>query len=108
MRVVHLNRNERWEAVKVLVRGFVTSNDVLQRARDQKIFLYEAQFPARHDRVRRIQNTRNVFRPDLLFHRADVISAVEYLDVEVLRRTRGKQAQEVDGVSAVASNGNVI
>src|ERR1035441_5732081 len=84
-----------------------TAHQVAEGAGDQEVLLHQAQFLAAHYRVRGIQHTGNIFRGNLLFDGADVISAIEDLDVEILRSAGGKQTQPVHRMSQVADNGHV-
>src|ERR1022692_4627504 len=84
-----------------------TAHQVADGAGDQEVLLHQAQLFAAHDRVGGIQQPGNVFRGNLLFDGADVISAIEDLNVEILRGAGAKQSQPVHGLSQVADDGHV-
>ena len=55
-----------------------------------------------------IQKAGNILRADLLFHGADVVAAIENLDVEIIRRAGAEQAQKIYRLAVVAGHRHVI
>ena len=107
MRVVHLDGDLRGQHFDLLVLLAEAPEDIAQRAGDQEIFLHQPQLLAAHHRVGGIQYARDIFRLDLLLDGANVVAAVEDLDVEVFRSTRREQPQPVHGLAEIADDRHV-
>ncbi len=84
MGIVQVNGDLRGERVEGRVIPFVPADDVAQRAGDQEILLEQTQLLARRHGIGRVQDLRDRFRGDLLFHRLQVVAVVEDLHVEVV------------------------
>ena len=85
----------------------IAADDIAHRAGHQEVLLHQAQLLARHHRIGGIEDAGDVFAADLLLHGADVVAAVEDLDVEVLRRARRNRRRKIDVVAAVADDRHV-
>src|SRR6185369_7722308 len=108
MRVIHLHRDFVSEGLYGLVVDQITADDVANGTSDEEIFLNETKFFSGDDGIGEIEDTRNVFAGDLLFDGADVISAIEDVDIEIVRGARLEETQIIDRVSTVSGDGHVI
>src|SRR5690242_21506448 len=104
MRIVHLDGDLLGNLFQIGIVGEESAQNVPQSASNEEVLLQEAQFFARFHLIRRIQHARDVFAGDLLLDGANVITAIENLDIEVFGSLRGKEAQIIDGSSAVTGN----
>ena len=58
--------------------------------------------------VVRVKNFRDRLADGLLAHRFDVSAAIERREIEVLRRLRSPEPQQIDGLGAISRNRNVM
>ena len=108
MGVVELDRDLLREVFPVLVGPAEAADDVLERTGDKEVLLEQAQFLAALGLVVRVENLRDGFAVVLFAHGFLVTAAVEGLEIELLRRSRFPEAQEVHRVGAVAGHRNVV
>ena len=104
MGVVELDGGLLGERAPVGVAAPEAAHEVGQRAGDQEILLHEAQPLPLARGVVGVQHARERFGRERLGHRADEVAAAEHLEVEVVRRGRGPEAERVDGLAAVADH----
>ena len=108
MGVVQLDGDLVREGVEAPVIALVASHDVPQRAGDQEVLLDETELVTGRYGVGGIEHLGDGFRRDLLFHGFHVVAGVEDPHVEVVRRPRGEEAEEVHRPAAVADDGVVV
>ena len=108
MRVVELDGHLVGEFAEVLVRFPVPADDVLNRRRDEQVFLLEPKFLPQRDVVVRVERARDVLRERLPLDGPDVVAVVEVFIVERLDRARRPQTEVVDGVDAVPRHRRVM
>ena len=108
MRVVELNRDLVGQRGPVVACGAEPADRVRQRAGDEKVLLEEAKPFALGRRVVRIEHARERFGGERFGQRAHEIAAAELLEVEVVRRRGGPEAQRVDRVAAEADDRPVV
>ncbi len=85
MRIVELHGDFSREAAYLSVRGQMTIDEILQRRRDEEIFLAQPEFAARRALVIRIEKFANRFRARFLGAGANVVAGVEYVEFERVR-----------------------
>ena len=81
MGVVELHRGLRRQAAQLAVGGEMALDQILQRGRDEEIFLAQPQFAARRALVVRIEEFADRFGARLLGDGAEIVAGVE--DVEL-------------------------
>ncbi len=86
----------------------VAADDVAQRAGHEEVLLHEAQLLAVLGLVVRIKNLRDGLADGLLANGVHVATAVERHEIELFGRARGPEAEEIDGLGAVAGDGNIV
>ena len=84
------------------------ADDVAQRAGDEEVLLDQAQLLARLGLVIRVKNLGDRLALRLGRERLAVAAAVERLEIDLLRRARFPQAQEIHRVGAVAGDRDVV
>jgi hypothetical protein len=108
MGVVELHRDLARQAAELAVRGKMPLDQVLQRSRDEEIFLAQPQFAARRALVVRIEEFADRFGARLLGGGADIIALVEGVEFQRVGRARRPQSQRVDVLAAPADDRRVI
>ena len=117
MRVVELDRDllgetvEHAEAerpVEQLVALLVAPDDVLEGRRHEEVLLRQAQRLALAEVVVRVEDSADVLRARPTQDRADVVAAVELVEVELAHRAGAPEAQRVDGLRPVARDRRVV
>jgi len=83
-------------------------NQILQRGRDEEIFLAQPQFAARRALVIRIQELADRFGARLLGAGAEIVTGVEDVEIERIGRARRPQPQRVDVLAAPAHDRGVV
>src|SRR6266853_844124 len=78
----------------------MTLDQILQRGRDEEIFLTQPQLAARRALVVRIEELADRFRARLLGAGAEIIAGVEHVELERVGRARRPQPQRVDVLAA--------
>ena len=104
VRVVELDGDLLGKRAPVGVAAPEAPHEVGQRAGDQEILLHEAQALPHARGVVGIEDARQRFGRQRLGQRADEIAAAEFLEVEVVGRGRGPEAERVDRLAAVADD----
>src|SRR6266702_88523 len=83
-------------------------DQVLQRGRDEEIFLAQPQLAARRALVIRIEELADRFRAGLLGAGAEIVAGVEDVELERIGRARRPQPQRVDVLAAPAHDRGVV
>ena len=83
-------------------------DQILQRGRDEEIFLAQPQLAARRALVVRIEELADRLRARLLGAGADIVAAVEGVELQRIGRARRPQPQRVDVLAAPADDRGVI
>ncbi|MGY4432985.1 hypothetical protein ACVWWO_005462 [Bradyrhizobium sp. F1.13.1] len=108
MGIVELHRDLARQAAELAVGRKMPLDQVLQRSRDEEIFLAQAQLAARRALVVRIEEFTNGFRARLLGAGADIVAGVEGVELQRIGRTCRPQPQRVDVLAAPADDRRVI
>ena len=108
MGVVELHRDLGRQAAQLAVGGEMPLDQILQRGRDEEIFLAQPQLAARRALVVRIEEFADRFRARLLGAGADIVAVVEGVELERIGRARRPQPQRVDVLAAPADDRRVI
>ena len=108
MRVVELHRGLLRQAAQLAVGGKMPLDQILQRGRDEEIFLPQPKLASRRALVVRIEEFADRFRARFLGGGADIVAAVEDVELERIGRARRPQPQRIDVVAAPADDRRVI
>ena len=108
MRIVELDRDLHRKAAELTVGGQVPFDQILQRGRDEEIFLTQPELASGRALVVRVQEFADRFRAGLLGAGAEVIAGVEDIELHRIRRARRPQPQRVDVLTAPADDRGVI
>jgi hypothetical protein len=108
MGVVELHRGLLREVAQAAVGGEVAVHEVLQRGRDEEIFLAQPQLTACRALVVRIEEFADRFGACLLGAGRDVVAGVEDVELERIGRMRRPQPQRVDVLAAPADDRRVV
>ena len=108
VRVVELNRGLGRQAAQLPVGPEVALDQVLQRGRDEEILLAQAKLAPGRTFVVRIEEFADRFRARFLGRGADIVAAVEHVELERIGRARRPQPQRIDVVAAPADDRRVI
>ncbi len=82
-------------------------DQILQRGRDEEIFLPQPQFAARRALVIRIQEFADRFRARLLGAGAEIVAGIEDVEFQGVGRARRPQPQRIDVLAAPADDRGV-
>ena len=96
------------EAAQLAVGGKVPLDQILQRGRDEEIFLAQPQFAARRALVVRIEEFADRLGARLFGAGADIVAAVEDIELERIGRMRRPQPERVDVLAAPADDRRVV
>ena len=108
MGVVELHRDLGGQAAQLPVGGEMPLDQILQRGRDEEIFLAQPQFAARRALVVRIEEFADRFRARFLGDGAEIVAGVEDVELERIGRARRPQPQRVDVLAAPADDRGVV
>ena len=108
MGVVELHRDLGGEVAQLPVGGEVPLDQVLQRGRNEEIFLPQPQLAPRGALVVRIEEFADRFRARFLGDGAEVIAGVEDVEPQRVGRARRPQPQRVDVLAAPADDRRVV
>ena len=108
MRVVQLHRGLGGEATQLAFGIEVPFHEILQRRRDEKVFLPQPQFAAGRALVVGIEEFADRLGARLFGHRAEIVAGVEDVDPQWVGRARRPQPQCVDVLAAPADDRCVI
>ena len=108
MGVVELHRDLGGEVAQLPVGSEVPLDQVLQRGRDEEIFLPQPQLAPRRALVVRIEEFADRFRARLLGDGAEIIAGVEDVEPQRIGRARRPQPQRVDVLAAPADDRRVV
>ncbi len=108
MGVVELDGDFVGEGAPIRVVFAEAADDVAQGAGDEEILLHEAKFFAVLGFVVRVKNFRDGLAVIFIVNSFLVAAAVEGVEVEAFRGTGFPEAEEIDGVGAVAGDGDVV
>src|SRR5687768_4079308 len=107
MCVIELDRDLLWQRSPVLIAAAEAPHQICQRAGHEEVLLHEAKAFAYGGGVVRVKHAGKRLGAKRLGQRADEVAAAEPLEVEVIRRRSGPEAQRVDGLAAVADDRTV-
>ena len=107
MRVVELDGDPVGQLAPVGVAPPEASHQVGQRAGDQEVLLHEAQPLTLCRRIVWIEHPGQRFGLERLGERTDEVALAELLEVEVVVRRSGPEAEGIDGLPPVADDGTV-
>ena len=107
VRIVKLHGNLLGKRAPVGVGASESSNQVGQRAGDEKVLLHEAQPLPLGRGVVGIEHPSERFGLERLRHRADELTVAERLEIEVVGRGRRPQPERVDRLAAIAHHGPI-
>ena len=108
MGIVELHRGLLRQAAELAVGRQMAVDQILQRGRDEEIFLAQPQLAARGALVVRIEEFADRFGARFLGDGADIVAGVEDVEPERVGRTRRPQPQRVDVLAAPADDRGVI
>ena len=108
MGVVELHRGLRRQAAQLPVGAEVALDQILQRGRDEEIFLAQPQFAPRRALVVRIEELADRFGARFLGAGAEIVAGVEDVELERIGRARRPQPQRVDVLAAPADDRGVV
>ncbi|MNO95887.1 hypothetical protein D3C76_875410 [compost metagenome] len=106
--IVELDGGGIGQVEQAVMHVQVASQQVLQRGRDEEVLLAQAQLLAGFSAVGRIQHSRDAFGSRHFGHRAEVITRIEALQVQLFQRPCAPQAQGIDAGTAPADYWRVI
>src|SRR5262249_25900634 len=105
--VVKLNGDSLGKLIPISVGPPKAPHHIGQRARDQKVFLHEAQPLSHAGGVVGIEHAGEGFGGESLGQRTHEITTAEFLKIEVIGRGRSPEAERVNGFAAVAYDGAI-
>ena len=108
VRIVEVDRDLIGQIVQGTVLFEVMEDDVLQRGRNEEIFLTQTQFASGRRTVVRIQHPGNVFKAVLELGGASVIAGIEGVEVDLRRRIGLPQAQRADPLGTMTGDHIVV
>ncbi len=108
MGVVELHRDLGRQAAELAVRRKMPLDQILERGRDEEIFLAQAQLAPRRALVIRIEEFADRFRARLLGAGADIVALVEGVELQGIGRARRPQPERIDVLAAPADDRRVI
>ncbi len=108
MGVVQLDRSVIGKNVPIIVLLAEPVEDVLERRRDEQIFLLQPKLPAFENVVAGVQDARDVLGKGLVFAGPDVVAVVEIIQLELLRGLGREQPKRVHRVRVVSRHGRVV
>ncbi len=108
MGVVELHRGLLRKAAQLPIGGEMAVDQILQRGRDEEIFLPQPQFAPRRALVVRIEELADRLRARLLGAGAEIVAGVEDVELERIGRARRPQPQRVDVLAAPADDRRVV
>ena len=83
-------------------------HQILQRSRDEEVFLPQPQLASGRSLVAGIEHLRDRFRARLLDQRADMVAAVEDVEPHRVGGARGPQPQRIDIAAAPSHDRGVV
>ena len=108
MGVVELHGGLRRQPAQLPVGYQMALDQVLQRGRDEEIFLAQPQLAARRALVIRIQELADRFGAGFFRDGAEIVAGVEDVELERIGRARRPQPQRVDVLAAPAHDRGVV
>ena len=108
MGVVELHRGLLREDAQLAVGGKMPLDQILQRGRDEEIFLAQPQFAARGAFIVGIEEFADRLGAGFLGDRAEIVAGVEGIEPERIGRARRPQPQRVDVLAAPADDRGVV
>ena len=108
MRVVELDRSTLRQRMQVAVGLQVALHDVLQRGRDEEIFLPQPQLAPSDRGVARVEDFRDRFGAHLLAQRTDMVATVERIEPQRIGSARRPQPQRIHVLAAQADDRRVV
>jgi hypothetical protein len=108
VRVVELDRGVPAERTHLPVLAQVPRDEVLERSGGEEELLAQAELLAGRRRVARVQHARDRLGAAAVGHRADMVSAVEGVELQRVGRPGRPQAQGVDVPPAPSDDRRVV
>ena len=108
MGVVELHRGLCRQAAQLSVGCEMALDQILQRGRDEEIFLTQPQLAAGRALVIRIEKLADRFGARLLGAGAEIVAGVEHVELERVGRPRRPQPQGVDVLAAPAHDRRIV
>src|SRR6266446_3749084 len=108
MRVVELNGRTRGQEMKIAIGFDVPMQQILQRGRDEEIFLAQTELETRGRRIVRVEELADCFGTSLLRKRTQMVAAVERVEAKRIGRTRGPKPQGIYVATSPSHDRRVI
>ncbi len=108
VRVVHLDRDLVGEQAPIRIAALEAADRVGKRTGDQEVLLQESKALAHELRIVGVKDAGQCLGRERLGEGLDEIAVRELLEVEVVRRRGGPQAESVDGGPTIADDRTVV
>ena len=108
MGVVELDRDLVGEGLDRAELLDVAADQVLQRGRDEEVFLAEPELLTGRRRIRRIKDAGNGLRPGQVGQGADMVAAVELVEADRIDGAGAPQAERIHPRAAPADDRRVV